>query len=166
MTLVNLMLNLKAMLEKNFNQLNVTSRNKETEKQLLNLDSNISIDLNCYSKPNVFIGFRPVTINTYDFPAVVIVPPTQAKESIQEKEYDITFILSIKHNIKAIDNNACLEAVSFIERLKDIIFKNRLIGGFVLDFENISWGVDILPNAQDITVAEISAVYKSGNNYE
>lgn len=164
MTLVNLMLNLKAMLEKNFNELNVTSRNKETEKQLLNLDSNISIDLNCYSKPNVFIGYRPVSVNEFDFPAVVIVPPTQAKESVIDKRYDITFILSIKHNVKAIDNNACLEAVSFIERIKDIIIKNRLIGGYMLDIESVEWGMDILPNAGNISIAEIKCFYESNNN--
>ena len=92
-------------------------------------------------------------------------PPVKARESQQEREYDITFLLSIRHNIKAVDNNACLEAVSFVERVKDIIFKNRLIGGFALNFEDIEWGVDIVMNSPDISVGEISCSYKSINNY-
>lgn len=165
MTVVNLLLNLKSMLESEFERLALTSRNKEIEKQPLKADNIINIDKNAYSKPNVYIGFRPVSVNQYDFPAVVIMPPVKARESQQEKEYDITFLLSIKHNIKAVDNNATLEAVSFVERVKDIIFKNRLIGGFALNFEEIEWGVDILMNAADISVAEISVSYKSTNNY-
>ena len=61
---------------------------------------------------------------------------------------------------------AALEAVSFVERVKDIIFKNRLVGGFALNFEDIEWGVDIVMNAADISVAEISCSYKSVNNYK
>lgn len=165
MTVVNLLLNLKSMLEAEFERLALTSRNKEIEKQPLKADSVINIDKNAYSKPNVYIGFRPVSINQYDFPAVVIVPPVKARESQEEKEYDITFLLSVKHNLKAIDEMAALEAVSFVERVKDIIFKNRLVGGFALNFEDIEWGVDILMNAADISVAEISCSYKSINNY-
>ena len=165
MTVVNLLLNLKSMLESEFERLALTGRNKEVEKQPLKADNIINIDKNVYSKPNVYIGFRPVTVNQYDFPAVVIMPPVKARESQQEREYDITFLLSIKHNIKAVDNNATLEAVSFVERVKDIIFKNRLIGGFALNFEEIEWGVDIVMNAADISVAEISVSYKSTNNY-
>ena len=165
MTVVNLLLNLKSMLESEFERLEITSRNKEIEKQPLKADNIINIDKNAYSKPNVYIGFRPVSINQYDFPAVVIVPPVKARESQEEKEYDITFLLSVKHNLKAIDEMAALEAVSFVERVKDIIFKNRLVGGFALNFEDIEWGVDILMNAADISVAEISCSYKSVNNY-
>lgn len=165
MTVVNLLLNLKSMLESEFESYALTGRNKEIEKQPLKADSVINIDKNVYSKPNVYIGFRPVSVNQYDFPAIVIMPPVKAMENQQEREYDITFLLSIKHNIKAVDNNACLEAVSFVERVKDIIFKNRLIGGFALNFEEIEWGVDILMNAADISVAEISVSYKSTNNY-
>lgn len=165
MTTVNLLLNLKSMLESEFERLVLTSRNKEIEKQPLKADSVINIDKNAYSKPNVYIGFRPVTVNQYDFPAVVIVPPVKARESQEEKEYDITFLLSVKHNLKAIDKMAALEAVSFVERVKDIIFKNRLVGVFALNFEDIEWGVDIVMNAADISVAEISCSYKSTNNY-
>lgn len=165
MTVVNLLLNLKSMLESEFERLALTSRNKEIERQPLKADSNIHIDKNAYSKPNVYIGFRPVTVNQYDFPAIVIMPPVKARESQQEREYDITFLLSIKHNIKAVDNNATLEAVSFVERVKDIIFKNRLIGGFALNFEEIEWGVDIVMNSPDISVGEINVSYKSINNY-
>ena len=166
MTTVNLLLNLKTMLESEFERLALTSRNKEIEKQPLKADSVISIDKNAYSKPNVYVGFRPVSVNQYDFPAVVIVPPVKARESQEEKEYDITFLLSVKHNLKAIDEMAALEAVSFVERVKDIIFKNRLVGGFALNFEDIEWGVDIVMNAADISVAEISCSYKSVNNYK
>ena len=166
MTAVNLLLNLKSMLEAEFERLEITGRNKEIEKQPLKADSVINIDKNAYSKPNVYIGFRPVTVNQYDFPAVVIVPPVKARESQEEKEYDITFLLSVKHNLKAIDEMAALEAVSFVERMKDIIFKNRLVGGFALNFEDIEWGVDIVMNAADISVAEISCSYKSVNNYK
>lgn len=166
MTVVNLLLNLKSMLESEFERLALTGRNKEIEKQPLKADSVINIDKNAYSKPNVYIGFRPVSINQYDFPAVVIVPPVKARESQEEKEYDITFLLSVKHNLKAIDEMAALEAVSFVERVKDIIFKNRLVGGFALNFEDIEWGVDIVMNAADISVAEISCSYKSVNNYK
>ena len=166
MTVVNLLLNLKSMLESEFENYEITSRNKEIEKQPLKADSVISIDKNAYSKPNIYIGYRPVTINQYDFPAVVIVPPVKARESQEEKEYDITFLLSVKHNLKAIDEMAALEAVSFVERVKDIIFKNRLVGGFALNFEDIEWGVDIVMNAADISVAEISCSYKSVNNYK
>ena len=166
MTVVNLLLNLKSMLESEFERLVLTSRNKEIERQPLKADNIINIDKNAYSKPNVYIGFRPVSVNQYDFPAVVIMPPVKARESQEEKEYDITFLLSIKHNIKAVDNNATLEAVSFVERVKDIIFKNRLVGGFALNFEDIEWGVDIVMNAADISVAEISCSYKSVNNYK
>lgn len=165
MTTVNLLLNLKTMLESEFERLEITGRNKEIEKQPLKADSVINIDKNAYSKPNVYIGFRPVSVNQYDFPAVVIVPPVKARESQEEKEYDITFLLSVKHNLKAIDEMAALEAVSFVERVKDIIFKNRLVGGFALNFEDIEWGVDIVMNAADISVAEISCSYKSINNY-
>lgn len=165
MTTVNLLLNLKTMLESEFERLEITSRNKEIEKQPLKADSVINIDKNAYSKPNVYIGFRPVSVNQYDFPAVVIMPPVKARESQEEKEYDITFLLSVKHNLKAIDEMAALEAVSFVERVKDIIFKNRLVGGFALNFEDIEWGVDIVMNAADISVAEISCSYKSINNY-
>lgn len=165
MTAVNLLLNLKTMLESEFERLALTSRNKEIEKQPLKADSVINIDKNAYSKPNVYIGFRPVSVNQYDFPAVVIMPPVKARESQEEKEYDITFLLSVKHNLKAIDEMAALEAVSFVERVKDIIFKNRLVGGFALNFEDIEWGVDIVMNAADISVAEISCSYKSINNY-
>lgn len=166
MTAVNLLLNLKTMLESEFERLEIAGRNKEIEKQPLKADSVINIDKNAYSKPNVYIGFRPVSINQYDFPAVVIMPPVKAMESQQEREYDITFLLSIKHNIKALDNNATLEAVSFVERVKDIIFKNRLVGGFALNFENIEWGVDIIMNSPDISVGEINCTYKSLNNYK
>lgn len=166
MTAVNLLLNLKSMLEAEFERLEITGRNKEIEKQPLKADSVINIDKNAYSKPNVYIGFIPVTVNQYDFPAVVIVPPVKARESQEEKEYDITFLLSVKHNLKAIDEMAALEAVSFVERMKDIIFKNRLVGGFALNFEDIEWGVDIVMNAADISVAEISCSYKSVNNYK
>lgn len=165
MTAVNLLLNLKSMLESEFERLALTSRNKEIERQPLKADSNINIDKNAYSKPHVYIGYRPVSVNQYDFPAVVIVPPVKAKENQEEKEYDVTFLLSIKHNVKATDNNAALEAVSFVERVKDIIFKNRLVSGFALNFEDIEWGVDIVMNAADISVAEISCSYKSVNNY-
>lgn len=165
MTVVNLLLNLKTMLESEFEGYEITGRNKEIEKQPLKADNIINIDKNAYSKPNVYIGFRPVSINQYDFPAVVIVPPVKARESQEEKEYDITFLLSVKHNLKAIDEMAALEAVSFVERVKDIIFKNRLVGGFALNFEDIEWGVDIVMNAADISVAEISCSYKSTNNY-
>ncbi len=165
MTVVNLLLNLKSMLESEFERLEITSRNKEIEKQPLKADSVINIDKNAYSKPNVYIGFRPVTVNQYDFPAIVIVPPVKAEESQKQAEYDITFVCSVKHNIKAVDNNACLEAVSFVERLKDIIMKNRNVGYFALDFTRIEWGVDILMNAADITVAEINCKYKKINNY-
>lgn len=165
MTAVNLLLNLKSMLESEFERLALTSRNKEVKRQPLKADSVINIDKNAYSKPNVYIGYRPVTVNQYDFPAVVIMPPVKAMESQQEREYDITFLLSIKHNIKALDNNATLEAVSFVERVKDIIFKNRLVGGFALNFEDIEWGVDIVMNSPDISVGEISCSYKSINNY-
>ena len=166
MTAVNLLLNLKSMLESEFERLVLTGRNKEIERQPLKADNIINIDKNAYSKPNVYIGFRPVSINQYDFPAVVIVPPVKARESQEEKEYDITFLLSVKHNLKAIDEMAALEAVSFVERVKDIIFKNRLVGGFALNFEEIEWGVDIVMNAADISVAEISCSYKSVNNYK
>lgn len=166
MTAVNLLLNLKSMLEAEFEKLEITGRNKEIEKQPLKADSVINIDKNAYSKPNVYIGFRPVSVNQYDFPAVVIMPPVKARESQEEKEYDITFLLSVKHNLKAIDEMAALEAVSFVERVKDIIFKNRLVGGFALNFEDIEWGVDIVMNAADISVAEISCSYKSVNNYK
>ena len=166
MTAVNLLLNLKSMLESEFERLVLTGRNKEIERQPLKADNIINIDKNAYSKPNVYIGFRPVSINQYDFPAVVIVPPVKARESQEEKEYDITFLLSVKHNLKAIDEMAALEAVSFVERVKDIIFKNRLVGGFALNFEDIEWGVDIVMNAADISVAEISCSYKSVNNYK
>ncbi len=166
MTVVNLLLNLKSMLESEFERLEITSRNKEIEKQPLKADNIINIDKNAYSKPNVYIGFRPVSVNQYDFPAVVIMPPVKARESQEEKEYDITFLLSVKHNLKAIDEMAALEAVSFVERVKDIIFKNRLVGGFALNFEDIEWGVDIVMNAADISVAEISCSYKSVNNYK
>lgn len=166
MTTVNLLLNLKTMLESEFENYEITGRNKEIEKQPLKADSVINIDKNAYSKPNVYIGFRPVSVNQYDFPAVVIMPPVKARESQEEKEYDITFLLSVKHNLKAIDEMAALEAVSFVERVKDIIFKNRLIGGFALNFEDIEWGVDIVMNAADISVAEISCSYKSVNNYK
>lgn len=166
MTAVNLLLNLKSMLESEFERLALTGRNKEIERQPLKADSVINIDKNAYSKPNVYIGYRPVSINQYDFPAVVIMPPARAKESQKEKEYDIIFLLSIKHNIKAVDNNACLEAVSFVERVKDILFKNRLVGNFALNFNNVEWSVDILMNAADITVAEISCKYKKINNYK
>lgn len=165
MTVVNLLLNLKSMLESEFERLALTSRNKEIERQPLKADSVINIDKNAYSKPHVYIGYRPVSVNQYDFPAVVIMPPVKAMESQQEREYDITFLLSIKHNIKAVDNNATLEAVSFVERVKDIIFKNRLIGGFALNFEEIEWGVDIVMNSPDISVGEINVSYKSINNY-
>lgn len=165
MTVVNLLLNLKSMLEAEFERLALTSRNKEIERQPLKADSNIHIDKNAYSKPNVYIGYRPVSVNQYDFPAVVIMPPVKARESQQEREYDITFLLSIKHNLKAVDNNATLEAVSFVERVKDIIFKNRLIGGFALNFEEIEWGIDIVMNSPDISVGEINVTYKSTNNY-
>lgn len=165
MTTVNLLLNLKTMLESEFERLEIAGRNKEIEKQPLKADSVINIDKNAYSKPNVYIGFRPVSVNQYDFPAVVIMPPVKARESQEEKEYDITFLLSVKHNLKAIDEMAALEAVSFVERVKDIIFKNRLVGGFALNFEDIEWGVDIVMNAADISVAEISCSYKSINNY-
>lgn len=165
MTAVNLLLNLKTMLESEFEEYEITSRNKEIERQPLKADNIINIDKNAYSKPNVYIGYRPVTINQYDFPAVVIMPPVKAKENQEEKEYDVTFLLSIKHNVKATDNNAALEAVSFVERVKDIIFKNRLVSGFALNFEDIEWGVDIVMNAADISVAEISCSYKSVNNY-
>lgn len=166
MTVVNLLLNLKTMLESEFERLALTGRNKEIERQPLKADNIINIDKNAYSKPNIYIGYRPVTINQYDFPAVVIVPPVKAEESQKQAEYDITFICSIKHNIKALDNNACLEAVNFVERLKDIIMKNRNVGYFALDFTRIEWGVDILMNAADITVAEISCKYKKINNYK
>ena len=166
MTAVNLLLNLKSMLESEFERLVLTGRNKEIERQPLKADNIINIDKNAYSKPNVYIGFRPVSINQYDFPAVVIVPPVKARESQEEKEYDITFLLSVKHKLKAIDEMAALEAVSFVERVKDIIFKNRLVGGFALNFEDIEWGVDIVMNAADISVAEISCSYKSVNNYK
>lgn len=166
MTAVNLLLNLKTMLESEFERLEIAGRNKEIEKQPLKADSVINIDKNAYSKPNVYIGFRPVSVNQYDFPAVVIMPPVKARESQEEKEYDITFLLSVKHNLKAIDEMAALEAVSFVERVKDIIFKNRLVGGFALNFEDIEWGVDIVMNAADISVAEISCSYKSVNNYK
>ena len=165
MTVVNLLLNLKSMLESEFERLEINGRNKEIEKQPLKADSVINIDKNAYSKPNVYIGFRPVSVNQYDFPAIVIMPPVKARESQQEREYDITFLLSIKHNIKAVDNNATLEAVSFVERVKDIIFKNRLVGGFALNFEDIEWGVDIVMNSPDISVGEINVSYKSINNY-
>lgn len=165
MTAVNLLLNLKTMLESEFERLEITGRNKEIEKQPLKADSVINIDKNAYSKPNVYIGFRPVSVNQYDFPAVVIVPPVKAEESQKQAEYDITFVCSVKHNIKAVDNNACLEAVSFVERLKDIIMKNRNVGYFALDFTRIEWGVDILMNAPDVTVAEINCKYKKINNY-
>ena len=89
MTAVNLLLNLKSMLESEFERLVLTGRNKEIEKQPLKADSVISIDKNAYSKPNVYVGFRPVSVNQYDFPAVVIVPPVKARESQEEKEYDI-----------------------------------------------------------------------------
>lgn len=166
MTTVNLLLNLKTMLESEFERLEIAGRNKEIEKQPLKADSVINIDKNAYSKPNVYIGFRPVSVNQYDFPAVVIMPPVKARESQEEKEYDITFLLSVKHNLKAIDEMAALEAVSFVERVKDIIFKNRLVGGFALNFEDIEWGVDIVMNTADISVAEISCSYKSVNNYK
>lgn len=166
MTTVNLLLNLKSMLESEFERLEITSRNKEIERQPLKADSIINIDKNAYSKPNIYIGFRPVSVNQYDFPAVVIMPPVKARESQEEKEYDITFLLSVKHSLKATDSNAALEAVSFVERVKDIIFKNRLVGGFALNFEDIEWGVDIVMNATDISVAEISCSYKSVNNYK
>lgn len=165
MTVVNLLLNLKSMLESEFERLALTSRNKEIEKQPLKADNIINIDKNAYSKPNVYIGFRPVSVNQYDFPAVVIVPPVKAEESQKQAEYDIIYVCSIKHNIKALDNNACLEAVNFVERLKDIIMKNRNVGYFALDFTRIEWGVDILMNAADITVAEINCKYKKINNY-
>lgn len=165
MTVVNLLLNLKSMLEAEFERLALTSRNKEIERQPIKADSNIHIDKNAYSKPNVYIGYRPVSVNQYDFPAVVIMPPVKARESQQEREYDITFLLSIKHNIKALDNNATLEAVSFVERVKDIIFKNRLISGFALNFEDVEWGIDIVMNSPDISVGEINVTYKSTNNY-
>ena len=166
MTVVNLLLNLKSMLESEFERLEIAGRNKEIEKQPLKADSVIHIDKNAYSKPHIYIGFRPVSINQYDFLAVVIMPPVKARESQEEKEYDITFLLSVKHNLKAIDEMAALEAVSFVERVKDIIFKNRLVGGFALNFEDIEWGVDIVMNAADISVAEISCSYKSVNNYK
>ncbi len=166
MTAVNLLLNLKTMLESEFEEYEITGRNKEIEKQPLKADNIINIDKNAYSKPNVYIGFRPVSVNQYDFPAVVIVPPVKARESQEEKEYDITFLLSVKHNLKAVDNNATLEAISFMERIKDIIFKNRLVGGFALNFENIEWGVDIIMNSPDISVGEINCTYKSLNNYK
>lgn len=165
MTVVNLLLNLKTMLESEFERLEIAGRNKEIERQPLKADNIINIDKNVYSKPNVYIGFRPVSVNQYDFPAVVIVPPVKAEEAQKQAEYDITFVCSIKHNIKALDNNACLEAVSFVERLKDIIMKNRNVEYFALDFTRIEWGVDILMNAADITVAEISCKYKKINNY-
>ena len=79
MTAVNLLLNLKSMLESEFERLVLTSRNKEIERQPLKADNIINIDKNAYSKPNVYIGFRPVSINQYDFPAVVIVPPVKAR---------------------------------------------------------------------------------------
>ena len=166
MTTVNLLLNLKTMLESEFERLEIAGRNKEIEKQPLKADSVINIDKNAYSKPNVYIGFRPVSVNQYDFPAVVIMPPVKARESQEEKEYDITFLLSVKHNLKAIDEMAALEAVSFVERVKDIIFKNRLVGGFALNFEDIEWGVDIIMNSPDISVGEINCTYKSLNNYK
>ena len=72
---------------------------------------------------------------------------------------------TVPPDIKAVDNNACLEAVSFVERLKDIIMKNRNVGYFALDFTGIEWGVDILMNAADITVAEISCKYKKINYF-
>ena len=50
MTAVNLLLNLKSMLESEFERLALTSRNKEVEKQLLKADSVINIDKNAYSK--------------------------------------------------------------------------------------------------------------------
>lgn len=165
MTVVNLLLNLKSMLESEFERLALTGRNKEIERQPLKADNIINIDKNAYSKPNVYIGYRPVSVNQYDFPTVVIMPPVKARESQEEKEYDITFLLSVKHNLKATDEMAALEAVSFVERVKDIIFKNRLVGGFALNFEDIEWGVDIVMNAADISVAEISCSYKSINNY-
>lgn len=165
MTAVNLLLNLKSMLEAEFERLEITGRNKEIEKQPLKADNIINIDKNAYSKPNVYIGFRPVSVNQYDFPAVVIVPPVKAEESQKQAEYDITFVCSIRHNVKAVDNNACLEAVTFVERVKDIIIKNRNIDFFALDFTHIEWGIDILLNAPDVTVAEISCKYKKINNY-
>lgn len=165
MTAVNLLLNLKSMLESEFEKLEIAGRNKEIERQPLKADNIINIDKNAYSKPNVYIGFRPVSVNQYDFPAVVIMPPARAKESQKEKEYDIIFLLSIKHNFKAVDSNVALEAVGFVERVKDILFKNRLVGNFALNFNNVEWSVDILMNATDISVAEIIASYKSVNNY-
>ena len=153
------------MLEAEFERLEITGRNKEIEKQPLKADNIINIDKNAYSKPNVYIGFRPVSVNQYDFPAVVIVPPVKAEESQKQAEYDITFVCSIRHNVKAVDNNACLEAVTFVERVKDIIIKNRNIDFFALDFTHIEWGIDILLNAPDVTVAEISCKYKKINNY-
>lgn len=163
MTIVNLMLNLKAMLDKNFETLEVKGRNKETEKNLLNI-KNINIDMNTYSKPAVFIGYRPVNINDFDFPGVVIIPPVAANENLQTKRYDITFILSIKHNNKIVDGNACLEALSFLERVKDIILKNRLVGGYMLYIDTIEWGIDILANASNISICEIKCFYESNNN--
>ena len=52
MTVVNLLLNLKSRLESEFENYEITSRNKEIEKQPLKADSVISIDKNAYSKPN------------------------------------------------------------------------------------------------------------------
>lgn len=155
MTVVNLLENLKSMLEKNFKDREIRSKNNTANGDFWDL----------YSYPNIFIGFRPVTMNNLDFPAIVIIPPTNAKESQKERSYDITFICSIKHNLKAVDNNACLEAVSFTEIVKDIIFKNRIVGDFALDFTQVEWGVDILMNSPDISVAEITTSYKSINNY-
>lgn len=163
MTVVNLLSDLKLMLINEFSKNNVTGRNKEIEKTQNSAYSNI--DFNNYSEPNIYIGFRPVSINQYDFPAVVIVPPVKAHEEQKLAEYDITFLCSIKHNIKSVDNEACLEAVTFTERLKDIIIKNRNVGFFSLDFTSVDWGIDILLNSADITVAEINCKYKKINNY-
>lgn len=166
MTTVNLLLNLQSIFEAEFVKYEKTDINAEIEKQLLQADSTIGIDINNYIKPSVYIGYRPVDISQYNMPAVVIIPPAKAKESQEEKEYDITFMIYIKHNIENTSNIAVIEALSFVDMIKDIIFNNRLVGGFILNFEEIEWSVGALMNTVDFSVVEIGVSYKSLNNYK
>ena len=167
LSVVSLLTDLKKMLESEFKALNITAMNKNIDNNtILPTDIDININLSQYGRPNVYIAFRPASINQFDFPAVIIVPPSEAKDTISTKECDISFILVVKHGNRAQDNNACLEAISFMERVKDILFNNTNVGGFVLDFEQVNYGVDLIPNSPDITIAEINCIYRSINNYD
>lgn len=150
MTTQNLLVGIKDLLDKEYEKAAIKLLSKDEKRTV----------------PNVYIGFLPQNTNAGDYPAVIIIPPTVAKENEDGQTLPITLALAVIHKNLTEARDAWMDILTLTERTREILIRNKIVAGAFRLASEITWGIDSAEYSQTITLGEINVTYETVASYQ